>query len=158
MPWVLGCGAFCGQRWFQVRWQEGWRERDIAFKELFPIVLAVAAWGHSWRGHQLCCKCDNQAVVCMLASRYSRSSPIMHLLRCLFFFEAYFDIIITASHSDNLLADDLSRNRLYSFFAQAPHMHRQPSPLPLMATDLLLDTDMDWSSRHWIPLFRSIVL
>ena len=97
------------------------------------------AWGHTWRGYHVCCRCDNQAVTNILASRRSRNSPLMHLLRCLFFFEAYYDLYITALYLPglaNTLADDLSRNWLSSFFTQAPHMQRRPSPLPLLALDL----------------------
>ena len=59
----------------------------------------------------------------------------------------------------NKLADDLSRNHVASFLSQAPHtcMPRLPTPLPLMALDLLMQPDMDWSSPAWIGLFRSIV-
>ena len=49
---------------------------------LFPIMLAVMVWGREWAGLHLHCSCDNEAVV---ASRYSRSSDVMHLLCCLFF-------------------------------------------------------------------------
>ena len=156
-----GCGAYSDNGWFQVQWPTQCANADISFKELLPIVLAVMAWGNKWRGYHVCCRCDNEAVVSILASRTSRNSSLMHLLRCLFFFEAYYNIHITASHipgHTNVLADDLSRNRLSSFFTQAPHMHKLPAPLPLMGLDLLLDIELDWSSPAWMQLFRSIVL
>ena len=157
-----GCGAFTDQqKWFQLPWPTECIDADICFKEMLPIVLAVMTWGHTWRGYQVGCKCDNQAVVNVLSTRYSRSSPLMHLLRCLFFFEAYYDLYITASHipgKDNTLADYLSRDQLSLFLMQAPDMPGHASPLPLMAMDLLLDPAMDWSSPAWIPLFKSIVL
>ena len=57
----------------------------------------------------------------------------------------------------NTLADDLSRDCVSSFLLQAPNMPTRPAPLPLMATDLLLDPAMDWSSLTWISLFASIL-
>ena len=70
--------------------------KHIAFKELLPIILAVSAWGRTHRGCHLHCLCDNAVVVSILSSRYSRQPDLMHLLHCLFFLEAYYDIHITA--------------------------------------------------------------
>ena len=155
-----GCGALCNGQWFQLQWPTSCQDKHISFKELIPIVLAVMVWGHEWRGSAIHCQCDNQAVVCMLASRYSRQTDLMHLLRCLFFLEATYRLTITASHIPgrmNTLADDLSRNNIISFFSQAPYMHKTPTPLPLMALNLLLDPKLDWTSPSWMVLFRATV-
>ena len=61
-------------------------------------MLSVMTWGGRWHGRRLHCNCDNEGVVHVVASRYSRDSSIMHLLRCLFFLEAYYDMHISASH------------------------------------------------------------
>ena len=55
-----GCGAWHKQSWFQVQWGQGSHTMTIAEKELIPIILGCAAWGHSWSGHQVVCHCDNQ--------------------------------------------------------------------------------------------------
>ena len=81
----------------------------------------------------------------------------MHLLRCLIFFEAIYRLTITASYIPghmNTLADDLSRNNIIS---QAPYMHKTPTPLPLMALDLLLDLKLDWTLLSWMVLFKATV-
>jgi hypothetical protein len=36
---------------------------SIVEKELIPIILGCAVWGHSWRGHQVVGHCDNQVFV-----------------------------------------------------------------------------------------------
>ena len=154
-----GCGAFTEREWFQLQWtpQHGLNEQ-ITFKELLPIVLSVLTWGRHWRGCHLHCNCDNEAVVHLLSSRYSRNSNIMHLLRCLFFVEAFYAMHISASHIPgraNTLADNLSRNQLPSFFLQAPHMSLVPTPLPLMASDLLFNVTARWSSPAWINLLQA---
>ena len=113
-----GCGAFTETTWFQVQWPENCRGQSITFKELFPIVLALVVWSRQWRGSHLHCRCDNQAVIHILASRYSRNSNVMHLLRCMFILEAFYDFHISTSHivgADNGLADALSRNNTVSF-------------------------------------------
>ena len=51
----------------------------------------------------------------VLHSHTSKEPDIMHLLHCLFLFEARFSFHITASHiagMENTLADDLSRNNI----------------------------------------------
>ena len=63
---------------------------NIATKELISIVIAVAMWGQHWTGQIVCWRCDNSAVVSVLNHHTSRDSELMHLLRCLTFFEARF--------------------------------------------------------------------
>ncbi len=58
-----GCGAWHGNSWFLVQWDNQSCDLSIAYKELIPILLAAAAWGHSWQGHRIICHCDNQVVV-----------------------------------------------------------------------------------------------
>ena len=95
------------------------------------------------------CSCDNEAVVHVVNNRWACNHALMHLLCCLFYFEEHFNLLLLASHISgilNLLADDLSCNRLSLFFFQAPYMARMPVPLPLFALELLLDRGLDWSS------------
>ena len=42
------------------------------FKELVPIVMAAALWGHKWRGMVVQFVSDNEAVVAVLNSWYAR--------------------------------------------------------------------------------------
>ncbi len=126
-----GCGAITGTKWFQLQWPTVCLHKSIAVKELMPIILAVMVWGRSWFGCHVHCHCDNEAVVTILGSRYALNPDLMHLLRWLFFLEAYYKLHISASHIrgvDNILADNLSRNNLSSFLLQAPIMSRSPAP------------------------------
>ena len=87
-----GCGAYSGRQWFQLCWSgSDVRGETIMVKELIPIVIAAAVWGRLWGDHTVQCKCDNQAVVAVICSRTAKLPMIMHLLRCLFFFEAHFN-------------------------------------------------------------------
>ena len=155
-----GCGAYCGTRWFQLQWPEHMMDLSIAVKELIPIVLAVVTWGPAHRGARFCCYSDNEAAVVVVNSKNARDAHLLHLARCLCLFEAHLQLHVVARHlrgRDNCLADDLSRNRLHSFFSQDPLMMPIPSPLPLLAIDLLADPSVDWASESWIQLFRAIV-
>ena len=89
-----GCGAFAGPNWFQLAWpNDHARDCPIAYKELAPIVLALAIWGHLWSQQTVLCFTDNTAVVSILLSRTSKNKDIMHLVRCLHFYEAHFSML-----------------------------------------------------------------
>ena len=155
-----GCGPYCGTRWFQLQWPTIMADWSIAAKELIPIVLAVVAWGPAYRGARFYCYFDNEVAVTVVNSRNAHDAHLLHLIRCLCLFEAHLQLYVVARHvrgRDNSLADDLSRNKLHSFFSQVPQMMPLPSPLPLLVVDLLADLAVDWASESWIRRFRAIV-
>ena len=131
---------------------------DIAVKELLPIIIAAAIWGKEWRGAQVTCHCDNQAVVAVMGSRSCRERHLMHLLRCLFFYEAHYEFKICCRHvpgSCNGIADDLSRNNLPAFRSKVPGADESPSRIPTSLAKLLLSMDPDWLSPSWTQSFRA---
>ena len=139
---VWGCGAWHGNSWFQIPWDDRSSHLSIACKELIPIVLACAAWGHNCQGHQVICHCGNQVVVAGLRSRSCRDKAVMHLLRCLVFVEAHLGCYLRPEYINtrhNHLADDLSRNHLSSFLSKVPEADRQPTPTSSHLLDLLLN-------------------
>ena len=74
-----GCGAFvasCG--WFKVQWPASWSDMAIAQKELVPVVMAPAVWGHQWQGCHVCFYSDNMAVVSVLVNRAANETPAPH--------------------------------------------------------------------------------
>ena len=79
-----GCGAIWGRHWLQYQWQSGFWEKSIAIQELLPILLACMIWGCWLAGGTVTVHYDNQAVVSVVNSGYSRDSDLMHLLQCLF--------------------------------------------------------------------------
>ena len=94
-----GCGAFSSQScWFQLQWPQQWAKVHITVKELQPIVVACAVWGKNWRGQTIKCICDNAAVVAIINSGRSKDKLAMHILRCLFFFTAHFNLSLFAQH------------------------------------------------------------
>ena len=154
-----GCGAYCDQNWFQLKWVEPMASSHITVKELAPIVVASAIWGSSWKGLTVKALCDNEAVVSILNQGTSRDSDVMHLMRCLAYFAAKFQFFILASHIkgiDNTLADALSRNNLLLFQALHPQANMQPSAVPDTVLDLLFLTKPDWNSQLWTRLWTSI--
>ena len=153
-----GCGAWYRQAWFQVQWDNQSRYLDIACKELLPIILACAIWGHEWAGHCVICHCNNQAVVACLHSHSSKQPRLMHMLRCLVFIEAQLNIYLYPIYINtrlNHIADDLSQNNLSSFLSKVPDVSCSPAQAPRHLLGLLLNPQADWISAHWRHQFKS---
>ena len=116
-----GCGAYFGSKWFALAWSScpAWAEVHISVQELLPIVVSCAIWGSDMTGDHIRCLCDNAAVVVMINKHTSKHPVAMHLLRCLFFICARFNITLTAEHIAGIIneaADALLRNNLPAFF------------------------------------------
>ncbi len=109
--------------WFQLKFPDSWLDVHITVKELLPIVLAVALWGYLWKGVTVSCKCDNMAVVVIVNSGRSKMDKAMHLMRCLSFFLAQWDVTLVCQHIpvvENNAADALSRHSLSLFQQLVP--------------------------------------
>ena len=155
-----GCGAFSDRNWFQLPWSESWAPIHIAAKEMVPIVIAAALWGHQWTGSRVRCYCDNMAVVCSLNRGSARDPQLMRLLRTLFFFCAAYDCSVSAQHVagiHNEAADALSRNNLSRFMSFHPPAHMCPSTLPPELLEIVLDRSLLWTSPSWTRLFAAIL-
>lgn len=151
-----GCGALWMDKWFQVEWREwpGFQDATISSKELLPLVIAAAIWGPEWRSSVVLCHCDNQAVVSVVRGGYCKDPPMAHMLRCLFFIEAYFDLTLSAAHIpgvENRAADGISRNNLDEFFSLNPQAQPQPMAVPpgLVSQLVLPKEDKPWTSNDW---------
>ena len=133
---------------------------SITFLELVLIIIAGPVWGKHWKGTHVCCRCNNQATVTVIQSRYSRDDSLTHLLHCLFFIEATFNFSLLTAYlpgRHNDLADALSHNKLSSSLLQANSMDQQPTTVHAEISHLLLDTQVDWLSETWTALFNSIL-
>ena len=133
-------------------------EDSITFKELLPIVLAIAVWGSCWARSSVMCFCDNQGAVAAANSGYSKVPRIAHLLRCLFFIKARFEIFLEVRHlpgAVNLIADAISRDNLPVLFTQVPEAVATRSPIPPTLVELLLNNKLQWTSATWRSQFAS---
>jgi len=84
---------------------------------------------------------------------------MMHLIHCIFFLEAWLGFEVVVTHvpgRENMLADDLSRNKCSSFFSMARSAEAAPTRIPLELPALLLDRD-GWTSPIWTRLFFATV-
>ena len=71
---------------------------SIAYKELFPVVLAAHVWGPGWSHKHIMFQVDNEAVVHILNLGMSPDPNIMHLLRSLLKAAACFSFTFAAIH------------------------------------------------------------
>ena len=152
-----GCGAVNDEgSWFQLQWPESWAQSHIAAKEMVPIIIAVAIWGKMWPAGSVRIRSDNMAVVSALASGSARDALLMHLLRCLHFFSAHFDMGLQPCHIPGVLntaADALSRDNMVYFFQCCPQAREAPSAIPDPLVDMLVHHRPDWTSTSWRRMF-----
>ena len=142
-----GAGTVWQPCWFQLAWEsEQKRQQNIATLELVPIMISAAVWGKYWQGQTVLCKCDNQAVVHALINRSCRDPNLIHLL-CTLFFKAHFHFSLHIEHiagSENLLADDVSRNSFTSFVQRYSCVpDSAPTTVPSSLKDMLLISKPD---------------
>ena len=136
--------------------------RHISVQEFLSIV-SCAIWGSDMAGHHICCLCDNAAVVVMTNKHTNKYPMAMHLLRCLFFICAQFNITFTAEHIagiTNEAADALSRNNLPVFFLKVPSARQTPSaipPAPTSLLEILVNQSPNWLSAEWSSALQACV-
>ena len=61
-------------------------------RKVVPVMLACSVWGKQCWGQIVRAYCDNEVAVAVLNLGYSQDQQIMHLLQCLFFIKAHFQI------------------------------------------------------------------
>ena len=152
-----GCGAGFNRQWLQWQWPPQWSPISIMAKELVPIVLSCALWGPKLARCAVLFRCDNSSVVAAVIKGTAKEVNVMHLLRCLWFFTAYYNISPLCEHIagiTNDLADHLSRCNLQSFFYQNPQASSIPTQVPPSLQQLLALPGSDLTSPTFRRLFN----
>ena len=110
------------KKWFNGWWSPLQLPLLIAYKELFPVLLAAHVWGSRWSRRRILFPVDNEAVVHILNSQTSKDPDIMHLLLTLLNVAACLIFTFAAVHvpwKANGIAVCLSRFNLRGFRSQA---------------------------------------
>ena len=113
--------------------------------------------GAQMGGCTIRCRCDNAAVVAIIRSGSSRDPAAMHLMRCLFFFTARYQIVLAPAHIPgklNVAADYLSRDALSSFLQLVPKAKERPASLPEELMEALVVRQPDWTSPTWRSVLK----
>ena len=82
--WRFLVFIFHNNEWFNGALSMKQAPHGIAYKELFPIVLASVLWGSQWQQQRVQFQCDNENVVAVLRTGSSRDANMMQLIRQLF--------------------------------------------------------------------------
>ena len=142
-------------RWIQAQWNRDWLSKNNTLKEMVPIVLATAMWGrHCSHKHVLV----YMAAMQIMASKTSKEQGIMHLLRCLHFFTAIFDIKLEVVHLAgklNVMADAISRNSIQNHQIASCRMQWSPDPIPPILWQLLVTAQPGWTCVNWKELLKN---
>ena len=133
-----------------------WSTVHIMSKELRPIVLSYAVWGPFLARQKVLFQCDNSGVIVALQKGSARNSTVMHVLCCLWFFVAHYNIVLMSEHIagvDNCTDDRLSRHHMHSFFSINPQASPITTPLSPLLLQLLTPSGPDWISATFKQLF-----
>ena len=75
-----GCDVFWKSKWFHFSWHSSLHGLSITIKQLFPVVVAAAIFGHEWRGLLVEFKVDNMTVLHVINNTYSKDQHFLHLI------------------------------------------------------------------------------
>ena len=129
----LKYGAIFKSHWFSGAWSVAQSSLSIAYKELFPIVVAANLWGPQWVSWRVEFLCDNESVVAVLKSGTSWDKSLMVLLRYLTMLAIRHSFSFTASSIQgkaNPVANALSQFQFQQFRRLEPHADLTPSQIP----------------------------
>ena len=129
-------------------------------KEMAPIVLSCGIWGPHLARQSVLFECDNSSVVAALSNGSAKDNVVMHLLRVLWFFIAYYDIELIPKHIPgvvNCTANHLSRHNMQCIFSLNPQASATSTPIPPSLQALLMIPGPDWTSSSFKQLFITTI-
>ena len=131
----LGFAAVLGTELFALSWDivPGLADKQIAIKELFPIVVALELWGTQLQNQKILFMSDNAAIVHAINKQTCKEKTLMHLIRRLVLTSLSYNILFKAKHipgKSNVLADHLSRFNFQAAFQIAPHLNQHQALVP----------------------------
>lgn len=130
---TLGYGIVFGSKFAYGVWPDTWKEFNIAFLELYPIMVALKLFGQAVQNKRVHLHVDNQAVVAIINSQTSKDPQIMVLVRDLVLTLMQNNTTVKATYistKNNYLADFLSRQQVDEFRKHAPWADETPTEVP----------------------------
>lgn len=128
---ALGFGAYFNGEWFSGTWATSQASHSIAYKELFPVVIAAHVWCPHFARRHVLFRSDNEAVVYILNSRTSKIPILMHLLRHLLASAARFNFSFSSQHVPGI-------HNWQEFRRLAPKAQSLPLSIPPQLLDELI--------------------
>ena len=127
------CAATFKSSWFVIGFPVDWQGKNIAFLELYPIVVALQIFGIRLANRAVVFHCDNKAIVQIINKQSSRDKCIMGLVRHLVMTAMQYNIKFSSKHVEgkkNILADKLSRLQVTSHLLSSFGMSPYPTSVP----------------------------
>ena len=109
---LVGLGGRCQNLVYHLPLVRHYKNLTIVHLEMVNILVAIRVFGHLWHRKQILIKCDNQAVVQVLASGKTKDPFLAACARNVWYECALMDIMIKYEHvmgKNNRVADLLSR-------------------------------------------------
>lgn len=133
-----GYGGYFNGSWFCGSWSDELSnvlesDMSMAFRELYPIAVAVVLWGKSWSKKRIIFHCDNAATVDIINKGRSKIADIMKLMRTITWYSAKYNFVIKSEHIKgvtNVISDSLSRFDFQKFRLAAPNADLVATPCP----------------------------
>ena len=119
----LGHGDYSIGWWFYGPWSPSQAQQSLAYKELFPVVIAAHHWGSHWSRRHVLFPSDNEEVVTLLTSTASKVPELMHLLCNLLLVAVHLGFTSSLVHGpgiQNKVTDAISHFRWQEFRRLAP--------------------------------------
>ena len=138
---LKACAAVFGSNWFVIHFPVSWQAKNIAFLELYPIVVAVHVFSKALSNSRVCFHTDNEAISIVLNKQSAKDKPIMKLIRPFVLACMKFNIKFRSKHIPgklNILADRLSRS--FQVEPQLLELHGM-SPVPTQVPAALLPSN-----------------
>ena len=129
-----GYGAIFGKHWFYGAWPDSWKSLNIAFLELFPIVIALHVWGPIMANRCVAFYTDNAAIVDIINQQTSKHQLVMILVRDMVLTSLRHNILFHARHIPgvhNTGADYISRFQVDQFKQISPGADELPTSVPV---------------------------
>ena len=129
----LACSAIFNKQWFVVKFPIQWQSRNIAFLELYPIVLALHIFGIKMCNRHVIFHCDNKAICDIINKQTSKDKEIMVLVRSLVLVCMQYNVRFCSLHltsKQNFRADKLSRLQVSPELLSSWGMNLQPHRVP----------------------------
>ncbi len=132
-PSRKGFGGTYGTYWLQGSWPESWKNLNIAFLELYHILLLLKMFGYKMANSNILFHCDNMAIVQLINKQTSRDMTIMMLLRPLVLALLSHNIQFRSQHlnsADNYLDDAVSQFQETPEILQSAGLHSHRTHIP----------------------------
>jgi len=106
------CAATFNKQWFVIHFPKSWEDKNIAYLEFFPILIALEIFGIKIANQKIIFHTDNLAIVHAINKQSCRDPALMVLMRRMVLVVLQYNIKFKAVHipgKTNHLPDALSR-------------------------------------------------